>query len=155
VNNVAQGKTGPGIAKVRQVEVVSRRSLALIVLRDGWWSRLLERADLVSEGAVVDEEGRRVYYGSTSLHAQIERTTLEALPHPSVEQLAMVVLADPHARLRLLRLAHREAASRADGTLDVLSAELRAEVVLRGGQPWLSISIDVGAPLVDAAADAG
>jgi len=152
---VTERRAGPGIAKVRQVEVISRRTVDLIVLRDGWWSRMLERADLVSEGAVVEEEGRRVYYGSTSLHARIERATLEALPRPSVEQLGTVVLADPHARLRLLRLAHREAASRAGATLDVLSAELRAEVAMRGNETWLAIAIDVGAPLVDAAVNAG
>lgn len=135
------------------MEVVSRRNLELLVVRDGWWSRMLERADLVSEGAVVEEEGRRVYYGSTSLHVQVERATLEALPKPSVEQLGVVVLADPHARLRLLRLARREAAFRAGATLDVLSAELRAEVAVRGAETWLAIAIDVDAPLVDAAAN--
>lgn len=140
--------SGPGLAKIRKVQVVSRRTLEVLALREGWWSSVIERADIVSEGAVVREAERAVYYGSTSLRCPIETDHLSSMPVATPEQLARVIVADPHARLRLLRLAHREAASRAGAQLDVLSADMIARVVREDDLSLLSVDIDVSAPLL-------
>lgn len=140
--------SGPGLAKVRKVKVVARRTLEVLALREGWWSSVVERADIVSEGAVVREGGGTVYYGTTSLRCPIETDHLAGMPVAVPEQLARVIVADPHARLRLLRLAHREAVSRAGAQLDVLQADMSAHVVREGDVSLLSVDIDVSAPLV-------
>lgn len=139
---------GPGIAKVRKTQVVTRHTLELCAVREGWWSSVLEEADIVSEGDVVIEEGARVYYGTTSLRAAISDISHD----PAT--LARIVITDPHARLRLLRLAHREAVVRAGAPIDVMHAEMAAEVLeaptaedQRGRV--LAIAIDVSAAIPD------
>ncbi|MEM1031839.1 MAG: hypothetical protein AAF928_02075 [Myxococcota bacterium] len=153
--------TGPGIAKVRRGGPIARRTVELVALREGWWSALFARADIVSEGAVVAEPGgRRVYYGSTSLHVGIPAADVEMLGATAGATAAPgnvtpLVLADPHARLRLVRLARNEAAARAGASLATMSAEVAAEVALRAGRPWILVAIDVGAALVDEGVEAG
>ncbi len=139
-------RSGPGIAKVRKTQVVTRRTLELVAVREGWWSSALEDADIVSEGDVVMEEGVRVYYGSTSLRTVIDETAQDAAA------LSRVVIADPHARLRLLRLAYREAVVRAGAPIDVMHAEMAVQLLApppgRSGRV-LAIAIDVSAAIPD------
>ena len=103
---------------------------------------MIERADVSSEGAVEDG----VYYGTTSLRCPVEEEMVGAIPAAEQpEQLARVIVSDAQARLRILRLAHREAVVRATAPLDVLQAEIDARV-LRVGDRWtLSIDVDVSA----------
>ena len=138
--------SGPGLAKVRRVQVVTKKSLELVAVRSGWWSAMIERADVSSEGAVEDG----VYYGTTSLRCPVEEEMVGAIPAAEEpERLARVIVSDAQARLRILRLAHREAVVRATAPLDVLQAEIDARV-LRVGERWtLSIDVDVSAPIVD------
>ena len=138
---------GPGIAKVRKL-VVSHRSLDLVAVRQGWWSSLFEHADVVSEGAVQHEPTGSVYYGTTSLRCAIEP---DGFAHRTAP-LPQWLLANPHARLRLLRLAHREAASRAGATLDVMHAEMTVRLLAGGARPVLAVDLDVSAPVVIASA---
>jgi hypothetical protein len=144
----------PGLAKVRRVPIATRRALDLVGLRDGWFSSVLERADIVSEGAVQDLALARGYFGSTSLRCALqddggahdtawERTTL-----------ATLVANDANAKLRLLRLAHREAVSRAGCSLGVLTAEIRAEIIIDQKGCVLAIDIDVSAEVADTKAPA-
>jgi hypothetical protein len=140
---------GPGLAKVRKVQVVSAKRLDLVALRGGWWAAMVERADVISEGAVEHTpDGRRVYYGTTSLRCVIDDEMIGATPaadDPAL--LARVIVADPHARLRVLRLAHREAVARADSSLDVLHAEIAARALEEPPALLLSIDVDVSAEL--------
>lgn len=136
--------------------MVTRRTIQLLSVLDGWWARVLERADIVSEGGRSSEPPGSVYYGSTNLRCVPE-------PRPaSIRQLdlaavARLMLADPHARLRLVRLARREAAARAPGPLGVVQVEISAEPAMgaTGGDPAaavIEVQLDVTAALVDAAA---
>lgn len=140
---------GPGIAKVRKTKVVARRTVRLVAVIDGWWSGMLEHADVVSEGGTVMEGDREVYYGTTSILCDLEPVPQEAA-EMDVDQLAAVIMSDPHARLRLLRLAHREAASRSGGAIGELSAEMIGYAVRREGKHMLAIDFDVNAPVATA-----
>ncbi len=110
---------------------------------------MVDTADIVSEGAVQYVDGVEGYFGSTSIRC-------EMLPDPDaspdVDTLVQLVISDPSARLRLLRLAHREAVSRA-GTrsLGVMTAEIRASKRPGKGDALvvLAIDIDVSAALID------
>lgn len=126
-----------------------RRGLELRGVRDGWWARVLSRADIVSEGSIVREPAGEVYYGTTSLLCRLDDGVLSAAPKPpaSLAQLVALVMADGHARLRLLRLAHREAVVRAARPLGVLSAELTGRLELRVGGPLMVVEIDVSAAI--------
>lgn len=133
----------PGLAKVRRVAATTRRVLDLIGVREGWFSSIVESADIVSEGAVQTVDGVDGYYGSTSLRCALANEA-EGDPHA----LADLVISDPNTRLRLLRLAHREAVSRADARpLGVLTAEITATVSAENRV--LAIDIDVSAGLLD------
>jgi hypothetical protein len=98
---------------------------------------MFDRADVVSEGSVREEAQGRVWYGTTSL-------ILPASP-ADVAFYAAVAERDVHVRLRALRAAHREAASRAPGRLGRLSCEVRITADQRG----VRIDVDVQAPLIE------
>ncbi len=140
---------GPGLVKVGKLQAVAHRTVPLVALREGWVANLLDEADVVSEGSVVQELDGPAYYGTTSVHCAVtaEAAASEASSALGAGQLTAVLLADPHARLRLIRLAHREAAVRAGGPLGVLQAELSGEVLRRGGELTIAIVVDVSAAL--------
>ena len=137
----------PGLAKVRRAAIAARRTLDLVGLRHGWFSSMVESADIVSEGAVQIVDGVEGYYGSTSLRC---RLALAVDGTPDVTALAQLVVTDPNARLRLLRLAHREAVSRVGGrSLGVLTAEITASKwPAQPDHVMLAIDIDVSATLL-------
>jgi hypothetical protein len=139
----------PGLAKVRREPIAAQRSVDLVGLRKGWFAAMVASADVVSEGAVQWVDGVEGYFGSTSLRCVVN--TSGTLPR-EVQALAELVIRDPNARLRLLRLAHREAVSRAGArSLDVLTAEITAAVSpTQGPTATLEIDIDVSAGLLDA-----
>ena len=82
-----------------------------------------------------------VWYGTTSL--------ILALPEGSSAAervfIAAVAARDLHVRLRAVRIAHREAACRAPGTLGRSSCEIRVVAEERG----VRIDVDVQAPLIE------
>jgi hypothetical protein len=119
---------GPSLAKATADRVVQHNTRRLVAVRDGFWARVLDRADVVSEGAVVNEPHGAVYYGSTSLRCCSEPLP-EALQRLDSASLGQLLCADPHARLRLVRLVHREATARAQGSLDTVRIELRSQAV--------------------------
>jgi hypothetical protein len=127
---------GPGLAKIRRVRLVRERQVRLLALVDGAVASLLARADVMSEGAIREEGAEARYYGSTDLRLDLSED----------EQQAVVRLlgSDPHARLRVLRIAHREACSRASSPLGTLRAEIAID--RRGGR--VSIHVEVEAPVL-------
>ena len=132
----------PGLTKVRAVPLVQRRRVELCTAQSGRWREILDDADVVSEGAVRAEDGALVYYGSTSV--LLPRLSAGgALPDLDLGALASVLRADPHVRLRALRIAHREAAARAGASLGVVRAEVAVTAAPRG----VVIAIDVAARL--------
>jgi hypothetical protein len=86
-----------------------------------------------------------VYYGSTSLRCLLESTTLADRAQDDSEQLLHTLLSDGHARLRILRLAQREAVVRAGGPLNVLQAEISGRVIRESERVLLAIDVDVSA----------
>jgi hypothetical protein len=129
----------PGLAKTRGDRLVSARASAWLRASDGRFRALFDAADAVSEGAVRHEAGGLVWYGTTSL----------LLPWPvglqtsAREFVTAVAQRDLHVRLRAVRIAFREASTRAPGSLGRLSCELKVESREEG----LRIDVDVQAPL--------
>jgi hypothetical protein len=113
---------------------------ARIRVPDAEWRTLFEAADAVSEGSVRKESGNAVWYGSTSLILGLPSTASAA----ERELFAAVAARDLHARLRALRLAHREAQLRAPGQLGRSSCEIRVSLEARG----VRIDVDIQAPLI-------
>jgi hypothetical protein len=132
----------PGLTKVRAAPLVARRTLHLAAVSAGRWQGLVEAADVVSEGRTVPEEERLVYYGSTSV-LLLGRSAGGELPDADVPALAALIRADPHVRLRVLRVARREAEARAGGAL----ATLRAEIDVRPSARGVALLVEVVARL--------
>ncbi len=105
------------------------------------WRELFDRADAISEGSCREEAEGRVWYGTTSL--------ILPLPLPVTHEerhfLAAVAARDLHVRLRAIRIAHREAQSRAPATLDIVTTELRVSTDPQG----VRIDVDIQAPLIE------
>lgn len=96
--------------------------MELVATIDARVRDVLEAADVLSEGGVVEEPAGRVYHGTTSVKLSASR--LGVAPH----LLAAIAELDPHLRTRTLRLARREAASRAGaGTVGTVRAEITVE----------------------------
>jgi hypothetical protein len=110
--------------------VVRRQQRLLLSLLDGWWAHVLSHADVVSEGAVRAEPGGEVFYGTVSIRCRLDPlpTSLATFAPP---ELARLVLADPHARVRIVRLVHREVASRAPSPLGVVRLQLESSACSR------------------------
>ena len=108
---------------------------------DARWRALFDHADAVSEGSVQHETGGDVWYGSTSLILPFPEGSTE----PVREFLAAIAAVDLHVRVRALRIARREAASRAPGVLGRSTCEIRFVATPRG----VSIDVDVQAPLIE------
>ena len=110
---------------------MQERTVALCAIGAGRWSEIIERADVVSEGRTDPDGDRLVYYGSTSV-LLLRRSAGGELPDLLVEKLAALVRADPHVRVRVLRIAQREAAARAGGPLGTIRAEIDVAANARG-----------------------
>jgi hypothetical protein len=121
----------PGLAKVRAAPLVARRTIQLASASAGRWQGLVEDADVVSEGRTVPEGERLVYYGSTSV-LLLGRSAGGELPDAELPALAALIGVDPHVRLRVLRVARREAEARAGGALGTLHAEIDVRPSARG-----------------------
>jgi hypothetical protein len=107
------------------------------------WRELLEKADVVSEGAVRKEVEGSVYYGTTSVllmpAAKGRKYSVE-----EVETLVLLLTADPHARVRAVRIACIEAQLRAGCDIGAV----RAELTIRRDERGVRIDIDVEARVI-------
>lgn len=126
----------PGLAKTRALPCVLSRNIVMLSVPDVRWRTLFERADVVSEGAVREEGGERVWYGSTSVILPTRDDTA---------RLAVLAPYDIHARARAVRAARREACSRAPTPLGRLVCEARFSADPRG----VRIDVNVQAPLIE------
>jgi hypothetical protein len=120
-----------GLVKIRAAPLVQRRTVELAKILTGRWREIVDAADLVSEGSTRDEGEHRVYYGSTSV-LLLRRSAGGPLPDAEVPVLSALLAKDPHVRLRVLRIAWREATARSGGTLGTLRAEIDVAAGARG-----------------------
>ncbi len=132
----------PGVAKIRGVPLVQRRTVQLSSVSTGRLREIVDAADVVSEGRTLAEGGRLVYYGSTSV-LLLRRSAGGDVPDLDVPTLAALLRVEPHVRLRVLRIAQREAAARAGGPLGTLLAEIDVAASARG----VALLVDVVARL--------
>ena len=130
---------GPGLAKVNKPPLLARRRVELVAPHHGRWREIVEGAEVVSEGESREEGGALHYYGTSSLLL----STGGELAEEDLEELAAILRHDPHIRLRVVRVARREATSRASGPL----GPVRAEVLVRATSEGLLIVVDVVARL--------
>lgn len=138
VNDRATAR-GPGLAKTRGERALHYRSALLVRGPIAHWAKLIETADVVSEGAQKDDADGPTWYGSTSLVLELHDTDLESRVF-----LATIARRDPHVRLRAVRIARREASSRAPAPLGRAVCEVRASEDPRG----VRIDVDLQAPLI-------
>lgn len=134
---------GPGLAKTRRLPLLRRRSVELWQSVDYRWRELFENADVMSEGAVRHEAGSSVYYGSTSVLLQ-SGSRSGAIGDIPMAQLARILAADPHVRLRAVRVACLEAELRAPGPI----GRVRAELFVRADRRGVRVDVDVEARLL-------
>ena len=124
----------PGLAKVKSAPLVRRRRADLVAPLEGRWREIIETADVVSEGKPRDEGGTLFYYGSTSILLRAGELVDEDL-----EELAAILRHDPHTRVRAIRVARREAATRASAPL----GSMRAEILVRATSDGVLVTVDV------------
>jgi hypothetical protein len=139
---VAQRGKGPGLKKTGGLPLVHQRSLELWQSSDYRWRELFEAADVMSEGATRTEPEGSVYYGSTSVLLPLASHG-GMIPDAEVDHVLRLVAADPHARVRAVRIACLEAQLRSEGTL----GRVRAELFVRRGGRGIRIDIEVEAPV--------
>jgi hypothetical protein len=137
--DVPRAERGPGLAKTRADRLFVRRAVSLWASVPGAMAAYVRTADVVSEGEVRVEGGRRTYFGSTSLLF---------LPGPRAPSLDVAELChrlsnDPHVRVLALRVAVREATHRAGAGVGSASAE----IAFREGERGVIATIDVSVPL--------
>jgi hypothetical protein len=133
-------RKGPGIAKARAARLVERRAIELFRASDYRWRELIEAADVMSEGAVRSELEGPSYYGTTSLLLPfVSKGGL--VPDELALAIARLVGRDPHARLRAVRIACREATVRSVHPI----GRVRAELVVRPDSRGIRIDVDVEA----------
>jgi hypothetical protein len=130
---------GPGLAKVNKPPLLARKSIDLVAPHAGRWREIVEAADVVSEGQAREEGGAAYWYGTTSLLL----STAGELAEEDLEELAGILRYDPHIRLRVVRVARREAVSRASAAL----GPMKAEVLVRATAEGLVVTVDVVARL--------
>lgn len=119
---------------------MTTRQTLLVSCLDGRWRAIFDAADAVSEGAARVEGGGSVWYGSTSLVL-----TLPAASEDERTFVAGVAASNPHVRLRAVRIARREAETRAPLPLGRAHCEVRTVPDQRG----LRIDVEVQAPLIE------
>jgi hypothetical protein len=128
---------GPALAKTRGEALL--RGGQRVKASDAKWREMFDAADAVSEGQAKVESQGSVWYGTTSL--------ILRMPHADERErafIAALAARDIHVRVRAIRIARREAQSRAPGRLGVSRCEIRVSEVGGG----VRIDVDVQAPLI-------
>jgi hypothetical protein len=129
--------------------LLETREALLVRATDGRWRALLQRANVLSEGAPRSEGSSpgesRTWFGSTSILLPLAEVTDQERA-----LLAKVAAFDVHLRARALRLAREEAALRAPAPLGTVTCAVRVQWESQG----LRIDVDVEAPIMEARARA-
>ncbi len=141
---VSKRPAGPALVKARGLPLLRTRSVELWQGVDYRWRELLESADVMSEGAVRHEPDGLVYYGSTSLLLPFVSHGGQ-VPDQQADRLAGALSRDPHVRLRVMRIARREAEQRSPGPL----ARVTAEVFVRRERRGLKLDVEVEARVIE------
>jgi hypothetical protein len=131
---------GPGLRKARGAPLVERRTLELYRSSDYRWRELFECADVMSEGATREEPDGATYYGSTSVLLPFASRG-GGVPDELGGDVVEVIGKDPHARLRAVRIACREAQVRSNGRI----GRVRAELCVRADVHGVRVDVDVEA----------
>jgi len=131
-------RIGPGLAKAKTGALVRRRRMDFVAVEDGPARLFVETADVVSEGLARIEGAGSVYYGTTSV-LLVGTSRGGTLSDADVENLSILFARDPHLRLRVVRIAVREARARAQGELGRVSAEMD----VRSSDAGVVVTIDV------------
>lgn len=139
-----RGKS-PGLKKAGGLPLLHQRTLELFQSSDYRWRELFEAADVMSEGATREEPEGAVYYGSTSVLLPLASHG-GLIPDDEAEHVLRLIAADPHARVRAVRIACLEAQLRSQGPL----GRVRAELFVRRGGRGIRIDIEVEAPVGEA-----
>jgi hypothetical protein len=128
------------LKKARPPALVERAG-PFVRTTEGRWRELFVDADAMSEGGVKEEQGERVWYGTTSLILGLPVET------PVEERAFLLALArkDVHVHVHALRCATREAQTRAPAMLGRTACELTFSDDPRG----LRIDVDVQSPLIE------
>ena len=119
-----------------------RRSLELLRCADYRWTDLLERADVMSEGAVREETHGATYYGTTSVLLPF-LSRGGAVPDHLARDVVLVASRDPHLRVRAVRIARREAQVRSVHPIGRISADVSVRHDVRG----VRLDVEVEAPV--------
>jgi hypothetical protein len=107
------------------------------------WREVFESADVMSEGAVREELEGPTYYGTTSV--LLPFTSRGGLvPDELASHVRRMVAHDPHARVRAIRIAYREALLRSVHSI----GRIHAELVVRRDARGIRVDIDVAAHVV-------
>jgi hypothetical protein len=132
----------PGLAKAGAQRFVLSRQQEVWQSVDYRWRELFEKADVMSEGAVRRDADGPIYYGTTSvLLPYVSAGGL--VPDEFATSVTRLAARDPHARVRAIRIACREAQVRSKDPI----GKVRAEFVVRPDSRGVRIDIDVEAPV--------
>lgn len=135
----------PGLAKAGRPPLVQTRVLQLWRGQDSGWREAFESADVMSEGAIREEDDGPVYYGTTSVVLPLA-SHQGTIPDSLAQQALQLLAGDPHARLRAIRIARLEAHWRAGGPL----ATARTEVRVRPHAKGICLDVEIEARLITA-----
>jgi hypothetical protein len=107
---------------------------------------MFEDADVMSEGATRTDATGLMYYGTTSVLLPLASSGGH-IPDESAEEIAHLLRCDPHARVRAIRIARREAQVRTRSPI----GRVRAEVLIHRQADGVRFDVDVEAPVVEQA----
>ena len=142
IGAMARRVRGPGLVKAGAHRFLLTRRLELWRSADYRWQEVFEAADVMSEGAVREERDGLVYYGTTSLLLTFTSGG-GVVPDELAMAVARLASTDPHARVRAIRIACREAQVRSADPI----GKVRAEFVVRPDSRGVRIDIEVEAPI--------
>lgn len=136
----------PGLKKVGTPPILLRRKAELVASLGGRVAELIDAASILSEGQPRDDGDEVVYYGMTSVLFML-RSAGGLLPDASMADLEFALRHDPHVRLELVRIAHREASTRAGagGGVDLgpLHADIMVATTSRGPVATIEVMVRV------------
>lgn len=117
---------------------------------DYGFRELFEAADVMSEGKVRTERDGPSYYGTTSVLLPFVSSG-GLVPDALGDDVLRLVSRDPHARVRAVRIACREARVRSVNPI----GRIRAEVVVRVDPRGIRLDVEVEAAVVAESRRAG